>query len=70
MFKDWDPAKANETFPAYDKAVVLDAVGYFDELSANDPEEILGIADWMKIPLDPHPVDLERLASLLAAELD
>jgi hypothetical protein len=70
IFKDWDAAKANEMFPAYDKAVVLDAFGYFNELSAENPEKILGIADWMKIPLDAHPVGLERLAGLLEAQLD
>jgi len=69
IFKDWDSAKANETFPAYDRAVVLDAVGCFDELATTDPERILEIADWMKIPLEPHPVTLDRLTSLLAAEL-
>jgi hypothetical protein len=69
VFREWDAAKANETFPAHDKAVVLDALGAFDELSASDPERILEIADWMKIPLEAHPVGLERLAALLAAEL-
>ena len=68
IFKDWDAGKANEMFPAYDKAVVLDALGYYDDLCASDPEKILRIADWMKIPLESHPVGLERLAELLAAE--
>jgi hypothetical protein len=45
-------------------------LGYFDELSASEPERVLSIADWMKIPLEAHPVGLERLAALLAAELD
>ena len=70
IFKDWDAAKANETFPAHDKAVVLDAVGYFDELSANAPEKILEIADWMKIPLESQPIGLERLAQLLLEQLE
>jgi len=70
IFKDWDPAKANETFPAYDRAVVLDALGYFDEVSANAPEKILEIADWTKIPLESQPVTLERLARLLSEQLD
>jgi hypothetical protein len=70
IFKDWDAAKANETFPAHDRAVVLDAVGYFDELSASRPERVLEIADWMKIPLEARPAGLERLAQLLTAELD
>jgi len=70
IFKDWDPAKANETFPAHDRAIVLDALGYFDELSAKTPETILEIADWIKIPVEPQPVSLERLARLLLEQLD
>ena len=70
IFKDWDAAKANETFPAHDRAVVLDAVGYFDELSTSNPERVLEIADWMKIPLEAHPVGLDRLAGLLRTECD
>jgi hypothetical protein len=65
IFKDWDAAKANETFPAHDKAVVLDAVGYFDETSQNDPEKILRICDWMKLPLEGRTVSLDRLKGLL-----
>ena len=69
IFKDWDAGKANEMFPGYDKAIVLDPLGYFDQLCADDPERILEIADWMKIPLEAHPVGLERLGRLLAAEV-
>jgi len=65
IFKDWDAAKANETFPANDKAIVLDAVGYFDKASRDDPERILRICDWMNLPLEPIEVSLERLQSLL-----
>jgi len=65
IFKDWDPAKANETFPANDKAVVLDAVGYFDEMTETAPEKILQISDWMKLDLERHPASLERLKRLL-----
>jgi hypothetical protein len=68
IFKDWDEGKANEMFPAYDKAVVLDALGYYDELCERDPEKVLRIADWMKIPVEAHPVGLDRLKGLLAAE--
>jgi len=67
IFKDWDAGKANEMFPYYDKAVVLDAVGYFDELMADSPETILRISDWMKIPIEANTVSLERLKSLTAA---
>jgi hypothetical protein len=65
IFKDWDAGKANETFPANDKGIVLDGVGYFEELSRRDPERILRICDWAKLPLEPHKVSLGRLKSLL-----
>jgi uncharacterized protein DUF1638 len=65
IFKDWDAAVANETFPAHDKAVVLDAVGYFDELLEAAPEKILRICDWMKLEIEPYPASLERLKNLL-----
>ncbi len=67
IFKDWDAGLANETFPAHDKAVVLDALGYFDRLMEESPERILEISDWMKLPLEARPVSLERLKSLLAS---
>ena len=69
IFKDWDAGKANEMFPAYDKAVVLDALGYFDELMAETPERILQISDWMRLPIEAAPVSLDRLERLLAAEV-
>jgi hypothetical protein len=65
IFKDWDAAMANETFPAHDKAIVLDAVGYFDEISGTDPERILRIYGWMKLEIEPYTVSLERLRKLL-----
>ena len=65
IFKDWDDGLANEMFPAHDKAVVLDAVGYFDQLIEDSPERILAISDWMKLPLEPLPVSLDRLKGLL-----
>jgi len=69
IFKDWDAGLANETFPANDKAIVLDALGYFDTLMAESPERILEISDWMKLPLEAAPVTLDRLKKLLAAEV-
>jgi hypothetical protein len=65
IFKDWDAAMANETFPANDKAIVLDAVGYFDEISETAPERILEICAWTKLEIEPHAVSLERLERLL-----
>jgi hypothetical protein len=68
IFKDWDAGLANETFPAHDKAVVLDALGYLDQLSAESPERVLEISDWMKLSLEAAPVPLDRLKELLATE--
>jgi len=70
IFKDWDTGKANEMFPYHDKAVVLDAIGYFDRLMADEPEKILRISDWMKLPINAYPVSLERLKRLLRACID
>jgi len=65
IFKDWDTAMANETFPAHDKAVVLDAVGYFEEISETDPEQILRICDRMRLEIEPYAASLDRLKQLL-----
>jgi len=65
IFKDWDAAMANETFPAHDKAIVLDAVDHFDEMSATDPEKLLRICDWTKLEIEPYAVSLDRLKRLL-----
>ena len=65
IFRDWDAAMANETFPTNDKAIVLDAMGYFDEILGSSPEKILRICDWMKLEIEPYTVSLERLKKLL-----
>jgi len=65
IFKDRDAAKANEAFPANDRAVVLDALGYYEELSQTDPERILRICDWMRLEVAPQAISLERLRALL-----
>jgi hypothetical protein len=65
IFKDWDTAIANETFPAHDRAIVLDALGYFDEVLETDPEKLLRISDWMKLEIEPYAVSLERFKRLL-----
>jgi len=65
IFKDWDRGKANETFPQNSRAVLLDGIGYYDELIQKDPELLLGFSDFMKIPVEPHPVSLDRLRNLL-----
>ncbi|HET6441492.1 MAG TPA: DUF1638 domain-containing protein [Phycisphaerae bacterium] len=66
LFKDWDAAKANETFPQHDRAVVLDGIGFFETFSAAEPERLLKISDWMKLPIEAAPVSLDRLRDLLA----
>lgn len=65
IFKDWDAAKANETFPVNDRAILLDAVGYYDNLSQTDPERILRICDWMRLQIAPQSISLGRLKILL-----
>jgi len=65
IFKDWDRGKANETFPQNSRALLLDGIGYYAEVIQRDPELLLGFSDFMKIPLEPHPVSLDRLRNLL-----
>ncbi len=67
VFQDWDKGKANETFPQHTGgAVVLDAVGFWEEFSVKHPEKILAFSDWMGIPIRPYKVSLSRLKRLLA----
>jgi len=65
IFKEWDTAKANETFPQNDKVILLDAVGIFDEYSQSSPEKILEFSDWMKCEIEPYKISLDRLKNLL-----
>jgi len=65
IFREWDAAKANETFPQNDKAVLLDAVGIFDEYSQNFPEKILEFSDWIRLEIEPHRISLDRFKNLL-----
>jgi hypothetical protein len=44
-------------------------VGYYDEIVQNNPEKLLEFSDWMGIPIEPHPVTLDRLMSLLSDEI-
>jgi len=66
IFAGWGDAKANETFPRYDKAIVLDALGFYETCSLERPEVILELADWMGIPIEPHSITLDRLRGLLS----
>lgn len=65
IFREWDAAKANETFPYHDKAVLLDALGIFDEYSKNSPEKTLELSDWMKLEIESYKISLDRLKNLL-----
>ena len=69
IFREWDAGKANEMFPQHDKAVLLDALGMYEEVLARCPEEILEFSDWMKLPIEPHAISLDRLKGLLAERL-
>jgi hypothetical protein len=66
VFKGWDQGLANENFPKHTGgAIVLDAIGYVDQYMAEKPEEFLEYSDWMGIPIQGHPVTLDRFKSLL-----
>ncbi len=45
IFKDWAIGKANETFPQNDKAILLDAVGIYDEYVTNSPHKLLEFSE-------------------------
>ncbi len=69
VFQGWDKGLANENFPKHTGgAIMLDAVGYFDDIVENAPEQLLDFSDWMGIPLEPYPATLDRLAGLLSDE--
>jgi hypothetical protein len=70
VYQGWDKGLANENFPKHTGgAVMLDAIGYYDKVMENEPEKILEFSDWMGIPIEPYPVTLDRLMSLLSAEV-
>jgi hypothetical protein len=70
VYQGWDKGLANENFPKHTGgAIMLDAVGYYDEIMQNDPEKLLEFSDWMGIPLEPYPVTLDRLIALLSGEV-
>jgi hypothetical protein len=70
VYQGWDKGLANENFPKHTGgAIMLDAVGYFDEVAQSEPEKLLEFSDWMGIPLEPYEVSLERLQSLLTDQI-
>jgi len=71
VFKGWDKGLANENFPRHKGgAIVLDGIGYMDRYMAHHPEELLEYSDWMGIPIQPYPVALGRLKSLLLEQTE
>jgi hypothetical protein len=67
VFQDWDEGQANENFPQHTGgAILLDAVGFWDDYCERHPERVLDFSDWMAIPIEPHAVSLDRLKGLLA----
>jgi len=70
VFQDWDKGLANENFPKHTGgAIMLDAVGYYDEVMRNEPEKILEFSDWMGIPLESSKISLDRLKILLLDQI-
>jgi len=70
VYQGWDKGLANENFPKHTGgAIMLDAVGYYDEIAQNNPEKLLEFSDWMGIPIEPYTVTLDRLTSLLLDEI-
>jgi len=70
VYQGWDKGLANENFPKHTGgAIMLDAIGFYDEVMENKPEEILEFSDWMGIPIEAYRVTLDRLASLLLGEI-
>lgn len=70
IFKNWDIGMANETFPANDAAIVLDAIGDFDEICEKTPEKILEFSDLMKLQIEPYKVSLDRFKNLLLQQTE
>jgi len=71
VYQGWDKGLANENFPKHTGgAIMLDAVGYYDQIVQSNPEGLLEFSDWMGIPLEPYTVTLDRLAGLLSDEVE
>ncbi len=70
VYQGWDRGLANENFPKHSGgAIMLDAIGFFDQVMEDNPEQILAFSDWMGIPIESHRVPLDRLKGLLIAEV-
>lgn len=70
VYQGWDKGLANENFPKHTGgAVMLDAIGFFDQVMEDNPEKILEFSDWMGIPIESYRVSLDRFKGLLIAEV-
>jgi hypothetical protein len=57
VYQGWDKGLANENSPKHTGgAIMLDAIGYYDEVMENEPEKILELSDWMGIPIEPYRI--------------
>lgn len=71
VYKGWDKGLANENFPKHTGgAMVLDGIGFMDNYMAEHAEELLEYSDWMGIPIQPYPITLDRLKSLLLEQAE
>jgi hypothetical protein len=70
VYQGWDKGLANENFPKHSGgAVMLDAVGFFNQVIEDNPEKILEFSDWMGIPIESYRVSVDRFKWLLIAEV-
>lgn len=70
VYQGWDKGLANENFPKHSGgAIMLDAIGYYDKVMQENPEQILDFSDWMGIPLEAYKVTLGRLKGLLMEQI-
>jgi hypothetical protein len=70
VYQGWDKGLANENFPKHSGgAVMLDAVGFFNQVIEYNPEKILEFSDWMGIPIESYRVSVDRFKGLLIAEV-
>jgi hypothetical protein len=70
VYQGWDKGLANENFPKHSGgAIMLDAIGYYENVMQENPEQILDFSDWMGIPLEAHEVTLDRLKGLLLEQI-
>ena len=65
IFKDWDKAKANETFPHNEKAILLDGINFFNHYAQRYPEKVLEFSDWLGLEIEPYNISLERFRNLI-----